>query len=270
MATVVPRFSVSQITTIGRAFEDDLAAFVAAGVPAVGVSIHKLERCGVARGLRLLRESGLPVSCFTSAGPLPLDDPAAAASALARVREQLAAAAEAGAASLILLPGATRLLAWEEACARARPLVASLLPDAERLDVRLAVEPVSQLRMDLCFLHSFDEALDFVAPLASPHAGVVLELNNAWIERRLAANIRTRAADVAVVQVSDFAIGTTRASERVMIGDGDIPLRRWCGALAEAGYAGWWDLEMLGPAIEAIGYEAVVPLAMARFRALWT
>jgi hypothetical protein len=69
----IPRFSVSQITTIGRAFEADLAAFVAAGVPAVGVSIHKLERCGVARGLRLLRDSGLPVSCFTSAGPVPLD-----------------------------------------------------------------------------------------------------------------------------------------------------------------------------------------------------
>jgi hypothetical protein len=74
----IPRFSVSQITTIGRAFEVDLAAFVAAGVPAVGVSIHKLERCGVARGLRLLRDSGLPVSCVTSAGPVPLDDEAAA------------------------------------------------------------------------------------------------------------------------------------------------------------------------------------------------
>jgi sugar phosphate isomerase/epimerase len=268
--TTVPRFSVSQITTIGRPFEDDLAAFAAAGVPAVGVSIHKLERCGIGRGLRLLRESGLAVSCFTSAGPLPLDDEAAATTALARVREALAAAAEAGAASLFLLPGVTRVLAWEEACARARPLVASLLADAERLGVRVAIEPVSQLRMDLCFLHSFDEALEFVGPLASAHVGVVLELNNAWIERRLDTNIRTRTADVALVQVSDFAIGTQRVSERVMIGDGDIPLRRLCGALAAAGYDGWWDIELLGPAIEAIGYDAVVPLAMERFRGLWT
>jgi sugar phosphate isomerase/epimerase len=265
----IPRFSVSQITTIGRAFEADLAAFVAAGVPAVGVSIHKLERCGVARGLRLLRDSGLPVSCFTSAGPVPLDDEAAAATALARVREHLDAAAEAGAASLILLPGATRGLAWEEACARARPLVASLLAEAERLGVRIAIEPVSQLRMDLCFLHSFDEALDFIAPLGSPHVGVVLELNNAWIERGLAGNIRRRTADIALVQVSDFAIGTQRTSERVMIGDGGIPLRRWCSALAAAGYDGWWDIELLGPAIETIGYDAVVPLAMERFRELW-
>jgi sugar phosphate isomerase/epimerase len=54
-----------------------------------------------------------------------------------------------------------------------------------------------------------------------------------------------------------------------MIGDGDIPLRRWCSALAAAGYDGWWDIELLGPAIETIGYDAVVPLAMERFRELW-
>src|SRR5207245_11622532 len=60
------------------------------------------------------------------------------------------------------------------------------------------------------------------------------------------------------------------ASDRVVIGDGDIPLRRLCGALADAGYDGWYDIELLGPAIEAEGYEAVVPWAIARFRGLWT
>jgi sugar phosphate isomerase/epimerase len=70
--------------------------------------------------------------------------------------------------------------------------------------------------------------------------------------------------------VSDFKVGTMRASERVVIGDGDIPLARIVRALAAAGYAGWYDIELLGPAIEAEGYEAVVPRAIARFRELWT
>ena len=124
--------------------------------------------------------------------------------------------------------------------------------------------------MDLGFLHSFDEALDFADASPSPWLGVVLELNNAWIERRLYENIRRRTGRIAVVQVSDFKVGTLRASERVVIGDGDIPLRRLCRALADAGYAGWYDIELLGPAIEAEGYPAVVPRAIARFRALWT
>ena len=72
------------------------------------------------------------------------------------------------------------------------------------------------------------------------------------------------------MQVNDFKVGTLRASERVVMGDGDIPLRRIVRALDDAGYAGWYDIELLGPAIEAEGYESVVPRAAARFRDLWT
>jgi sugar phosphate isomerase/epimerase len=170
----------------------------------------------------------------------------------------------------MLLPGSGYALSWEEAARRSREHVEGLCADARRLGVRLALEPVSQLRMDLCFLHSFHDALDFADTIGAPEVGVVLELNNAWIERGLDANLRTRTDRIAVVQVSDFKVGTLRASERVMIGDGDIPLARLVGTLHAAGYAGWYDIELLGPAIEAEGYEAVVPRAMARFRELWT
>jgi len=265
----VPRFSVSQITTLGWPFERDVDAYAAAGVRGIGVSIRKLEAYGVARAVRRLREAKLTVSCLTSSGGFPLGDAGGERAALDRTRAHLAAAAELGATSLLVLPGAAGALSWEEAAARARPLLAALLPAAEDAGVRLALEPTSQLRIDLAFLHSFDEALDFADTIDSPWLGVVLELNNAWIERRLYENIRRRVAQIALVQVSDFKIGTMCASERVVIGDGDIPLRRICRALADGGYDGWYDIELLGPAIEAEGYEAVVPRAVAAFRALW-
>lgn len=261
---------MSQITTSNWPFERDVACFAAAGVAAIGVSVRKLDVIGVPRATRLLRDAGLVVSCVTSSGLFPLDDAAATGVALVRTRAHLAAAAELGAGCLFVLPGHAPALSWEECAARARPLLETLLPDAERLGVRLAVEPVSQLRVDLGFLHSFHDALDFVDAVGSPWLGVVLELNNAWSERGLYDNIRRRLDRVAVVQVSDFKAGTLAASERVVIGDGDIPLRRICGALADAGYRGWYDVELLGPAIEAEGYEAVVPRALARFRELWT
>jgi sugar phosphate isomerase/epimerase len=270
MTPVVPRFSVSQVTTLHWTLERDLDAYATAGVPAIGVSLLKLRAAGIARGVRLIRERGLPVSCVTSSGPIPLADAAAAARAVSEAREHLAVAAELGASCLLLLPGAAPGLPWDDAARRAREHVEALRADARRLGVRLALEPVSQLRMDLCFLHSFHDALDFADGFDAPEVGVVLELNNAWIERHLDADLRTRTARIAVVQVSDFKVGTLRASERVMIGDGDIPLRRLVRAVAAAGYDGWYDLEMLGPAIDAAGYEQVVPQAMARFRELWT
>jgi sugar phosphate isomerase/epimerase len=265
----VVRFSVSQITTLNWPFERDVEFFARAGVPAIGVSIRKLEVYGVERGLRLLGQSGLAVSCFTSSGLFPLGDRAGERQALERTRRHLETAAAAGAACLMVLPGNGRGLSWEEAAARFRPLAEALLPDAQRLGVRLALEPTSQLRMDLSFLHALDEALDFADAIDSPWLGVVLEVNNAWIERRLYANIRERVRRIALVQVNDFKIGTMAASERVVIGDGDIPLARICRALDDAGYDGWYDIELLGAAIEAEGYESVVPRAVERFRGLW-
>jgi sugar phosphate isomerase/epimerase len=265
----VVRFSLSQITTLHWPFERDIEAFAAAGAPAVGVAVRKLEHCGVARAAALVRAAGLGVSCLTSSGCFPLGDAAGERAAVERTRRHLDAAAMLGATCLMVLPGHGPQLSWEEAAARARPLIESLVPHAEQAQVRLALEPTSQLRMDLAFLHSFDDGLAFADAIDSPWVGVVLELNNAWIERHLYENIRTRTERIALVQVSDFKVGTLTASERVVIGDGDIPLRRLCGALAAAGYGGWYDIELLGPAIEAEGYASVVPRAIARFRELW-
>lgn len=261
---------MSQITTLGWPFERDVAAFVAAGAPGIGISVQKLERCGIAAGIRLVRGAGLAVSCLTSSGPFPLGDTGGCRTALERTRGHLAAAGEIGADCLMLLPGGAPELSWEEAADACRPLVEALLPDAERAGVRLAIEPVSQLRSDLGFIHTFADGLDFVDAIGSPWLRVVLELNVAWVERGLHRDIATRADRIGVVQVSDFKLGTLQASDRVVIGDGDIPLRRICRALAAAGYAGWYDLELIGPAIEAEGYESVVPRLVARFRDLWT
>ncbi len=263
------RVSVNQITTMHWPFERDVDAFAAAGADAVGVAIRKLEATGVARAAQLLRAAGLAVSCLTSSGPTPLGDAAGERAAIERTRRHLDAAAELGADCLMTLPGCAIGWSWEENAARARSLLEALLPHAEQAHVRIALEPTSQLRMDLAFLHSFDEALDFADAIDSPWLTVVLELNNAWIERRLYDNIARRTARIGIVQVSDFRVGTLAANERVVIGDGHIPLQRICRALAAAGYTGWYDIELLGSAIEAEGYAAVVPRAIARFRALW-
>ena len=73
-----------------------------------------------------------------------------------------------------------------------------------------------------------------------------------------------------VVQVSDYAIGTLCTPDRRVPGDGDIPLARVLGHLVDAGYQGVFDLELVGPKIDAEGYDAAVPRAVERLDALLT
>ena len=107
------RFSVSQITTLAWPFERDVELIAAAGAPAVGVAIRKLEAYGVAPAARALRAARLAVSCLTSSGPLPLGDPSAEPAALERIRRHLDVAATLGADCLMLLPGAAAGASWE-------------------------------------------------------------------------------------------------------------------------------------------------------------
>ena len=90
-----------------------------------------------------------------------------------------------------------------------------------------------------------------------------MEINACWAERNLTDTLTTGVDTIRIVQVSDFAVGTLSTPNRLVPGDGDIPLARILGELERAGYAGAFDLELIGPKIDEEGYESAVPRAIA-------
>jgi sugar phosphate isomerase/epimerase len=70
--------------------------------------------------------------------------------------------------------------------------------------------------------------------------------------------------------VSDFAIGTLSTPNRLVPGDGDIPLERVLGQILAAGYRGCFDLELIGPRIDDEGYESACTRAVANLGTLLT
>ena len=59
---------MNETTTFRWSFEEDVAHYAAAGIPAIGVWRQKLSDCGHDRGIELLRDSGLKVSHLLWAG----------------------------------------------------------------------------------------------------------------------------------------------------------------------------------------------------------
>ena len=82
--------------------------------------------------------------------------------------------------------------------------------------------------------------------------------------RRSQQTIRDGIDRIRLVQVSDFEVGTVASSQRLVPGDGDIPIERILGLVLDAGYEGVFDLELIGDAIDAEGYDAAVPRAVER------
>jgi sugar phosphate isomerase/epimerase len=126
--------------------------------------------------------------------------------------------------------------------------------------VRVAVEHTNPMRRDIGFIHSLRDMVE-VARLLD--VGVVVEITNCWSERGLEATIADGADTFSVVQVSDYRVGTVTATERAVPGDGDIPLEHLIALISDAGFAGPFELEMLGPLVEAEGYRPAIARAVA-------
>jgi sugar phosphate isomerase/epimerase len=259
------RVSVSQASSLSWSFEQDLESYVALGVRAVTVLPLKVEPVGLDVARRAIERSGLRVAGYGTCGYFSLHDPDRLAGDIEVMRRHLAVAGELGADTVTIVSGSGRGRPYGESEASFRRVIEQILPDAERAKVVLTFENTAPMRVDLGFVHTFHDALDLVASIDSSWFKACLELNNAWMERFLYDDIAAHADRIGLVQVNDFAEGTRTTPDRVPLGDGIIPLDRIFEALISSGYAGWYEIEQVGPDIERLGYEESIRRSLRYF-----
>jgi sugar phosphate isomerase/epimerase len=252
------------MSTPSWSLDEDLAFWRRAGITNVGLSLRKLEAAGLEVGVGKVSSAGLRVTNLLGLG-FPLADRSRWPAHQRRLVAAVEAAAAVGAECFVLTTGGPGPLTWEEAAAALGEALAPVLDACRDRGVRLALEHTNSLRVDVSFVHTLRDALDLAAALGT---GVVMEVNACWAERSLAATIAGGVDSLALVQVSDFVVGTLQTPDRAVPGDGDIPLGRILAWLEGAGYRGVYDLEMMGPRIEAEGYEHAVVRALGRLEAL--
>jgi sugar phosphate isomerase/epimerase len=242
-----PRLSVNSLSSLNQSLRQDIAMWHALGMDHVGLMSSKIAETGWGRAQELIAAAGLRVSTV--------------AANQATVPEALEFAASAAAGSVYVQSGAAGPLTWEEAAEGFRETFAPLTALANRLGVALAVEPTNPLRADMSFVFSLRDAVDLAR---STGIHVVLDLYSCWYERGLAELVRDNIDLVALVQVCDFVVGTLDTPNRAVPGDGDIPLERILEVVINSGYSGAFDLEILGPRIEAEGYPDAIRRSVKR------
>lgn len=262
-----PRVSLSMLSQWNWTVEQDLDFFDREGVRVVGLSLAKMWAAGGwERYVDRIRAGGYRVANVIGVGPIAWSDPAGQAEGLAKTRDALDAARAFGAECIVLTTGPAGALTWEDAADAYAQTVGPLFEEHGR-GIQVALEHTNGLRVDVGFLHTLRDAIDFARRLG---VGVCMEINACWAERGLADTITNGIDAIRIVQLSDFAIGTMNTPNRLVPGDGDIPMERIVGQLLAAGYAGVFDLEMIGPHIEEEGYESASTRAVEYVGSLLT
>jgi sugar phosphate isomerase/epimerase len=252
-----PRLSVSGISSWNWSLDEELAFCRSEGISTIGLALRKIDLSDVEPVVRAISASGVRVGNVIGMGPFDLERPEQWREHHERLRQALLLADRVGAPQLVMTTGCAGRAPWEIA---ANSLVNALGPVREtagHLGVRLALEHTNSLRTDVSFVHTLRDAID-LARMLGEHIGVCMEVNACWAERGLADTIAAGIDRISLVQVSDQRIGTTSTPDRLVPGDGDIPLERLVRLLLDAGYAGPFDLELVGPRIEREGYASAI------------
>jgi sugar phosphate isomerase/epimerase len=260
-----PRLSVSEMCTYPWPFADELQLWEELGVQRVGVITAKLDAYGRDKAVAALRERSIrATTVITRCFDLSTRD--TWNTTRAEINDAVELTAEMGGVCTYFTPGRRDGRSFDELTASLAEAVEPCIEHAASHGVRLAIEP--SLRTDVSYAHTLRDGLD-IAEAAG--INVIADLGNCWMERDYEQTVRQGGERIAAVQFADAVFGTSQEPPpggRAVPGDGDLPIASFLRAALDAGYAEPFELEMVGPKIEAEGHEAALRRGVERSSAL--
>jgi sugar phosphate isomerase/epimerase len=141
-----------------------------------------------------------------------------------------------------LLPGSKDLAGSRQ---RVKEGIATILPDARKAGVPLAIEPLHPMQAaERACINTLEQALDICDQLGDG-IGVAVDVYHVWWDPKLQPQIKRAGKRVLAYHICDWLVPTRDLlNDRGMMGDGviDLPLiRSWVEA---TGYTGFQEVEI--------------------------
>jgi sugar phosphate isomerase/epimerase len=238
----MPRFAISQITTLPASFEDDLRAYSDAGAEGIGIWEIKLREDEEDALLAAFAESGLAsttaVPAVPSIGPLPIpgpDDPAERVEAYCAGLRRLAPF-EPSAVVLLTGPG-TREVVVDG--------VRTVAAEARSLGLTIALEPYSRFEGEQwTIVNTIAEAAQLIDEAGvADTVGILFDTWHLW-DSDVEADLEAHDDRIVGVHVCDVREPTRSFADRLLPGDGVADVPRILGLLDSAGWEGFYELEI--------------------------
>ena len=242
------RLALSEISTVGASFAEDVAAYAAAGFDAIGIWERKLPPDDEANRA-LLREHGLAVAnCVPTVPSIlqlripglegPADPDERVEAICASVRRLAAYAPE----SVLCLTGPAGDLDPAEARRLVSDGLRRIAAAAREAGVRLGLEPIHPRQHgEASFVHTVDDAVALLEDAGLGDVGVMADTYNLWHDSLDA--LRRHAGRVTGLHVADEPAGPGR-TDRVLPGEAGGRARETLALLRAAGWDGSVDVEI--------------------------
>jgi sugar phosphate isomerase/epimerase len=266
------RLSLNQATVKHLGLADATALCVRHDIPAIGLWRDRVAEIGLDRAVAAVRAAGLHVSSLCRGGFFTRAGPEGLAAARADNRAAVREAAELGADTLVLVCGGLVPDSRDLSLARrmAADAIGDLVPEAQRLGVRLGIEALHPMFCaDRSVICSLGEAVGLAHSFPADAVGVVVDTYHVWWDPGLTAEIARAAGRIVSYQVCDWVLPLPADAllGRGHLGDGVIDFGPISAAVARAGYGGYVEVEIFNADVWAAPPDRTAAVVRERFAA---
>lgn len=273
MPTDLPfTFGISEFTTMPWSFDKDVEHYAALGVDTIEVVEAKLDDDRFADQMQSIAGAGLAISGVQPAvrtffGSKMKPDPKPFDERVACLRASIERLAKyAPGVPFITNTGAHPKGDMADAMKVVSAKLKELAPVAADHGVTLALEPLNPTSVNVeSAIWTIDQALDVIEATGRDEVGLCLDYWNIWQNEDVEAAIKRAGDRIFTVQASDWRTPKSFA-DRIMPGDGAIPLGRLLKATREAGFAGPYVVEIFSNDVPDSLYDTDLDEVIRRCR----
>ncbi|MBX3449707.1 MAG: sugar phosphate isomerase/epimerase [Planctomycetaceae bacterium] len=254
------RLSLSQFTTLRWSMPEEVACAAASGYEAMGLWRMKLADFGHGRAEHVLHDFDLKVSSLSWAGAFTGSHGFSFDEAVDDARAAVRRAAALKAETLVMIGGTRSGHTTRHAKRLVRDGLLAVADEAAERGVRLGLLPMhAALARRWTFQQSTHDALEIIHSARHPAIGLVFDIYHLWQEPGLIARIPELAPLVTLVQIADSRGEPRHEYDRILPGDGLIPLDEIIPSFLRAGYRGYFEVHVWSEALWRRGDAAFVP-----------
>jgi len=242
------RLCIHTITTKPWSLEEAAKKYSAAGISGISVWRDTLEGRDIRSTGQMLREHGLQIVSLVRGGFFASVSEAKRTDAIKDNLNTIEEALELGAPLLVLVCGADPQQSLEKSREQIRYGIKKILPKAEELGIKLAIEPLHPMYADTrSAIITLRQANDFVEKLNSPWLGVAIDVYHVWWDPMLIKEIIRcgQLGKIFAFHICDWKVPTEDLLyDRGLMGEGCIDIRRIRNRVEIAGFDGFHEVEI--------------------------
>ena len=262
---------LAQVSTLEASFADDVTEYAAGKCGAIEIWLGKLDQYLEKHSLedvrRLLAEHNMTAPVASFQGGLLTSQGEARKVHWEAFERRLELCRDLSIGTLVLAADVKSPLTQQD-LDRTQVSLTQAAPIAGRVGMRLALE----FQARAAFINNLQTAAAVVAEVGSPHLGICFDAFHYYVGPSKTEDLGYLSAEnLFHVQLCDLS-GTAREfaadSERILPGDGDIPLAALLARLTEIDYRGHVSIELMNPQIWRIPPRSFGEIAMTALRKL--